>query len=34
VGGALQLIAAPFILLSRRQRPQADTASEGSPAAP
>ncbi|MFN3924041.1 MAG: MFS transporter, partial [Pseudarthrobacter sp.] len=34
VGGALQLIAAPFILLSRRQRPPADTASEGTPAAP
>ena len=33
VGGALQLIAAPFILLSRRQRPQADTSSEGSPGA-
>jgi MFS family permease len=34
VGGTLQLIAAPFILLSRRQRPRADTASEGSSAAP
>lgn len=28
VGGAVQLIAAPFILLSRRQRSQADTASD------
>ncbi|AUZ33654.1 MFS transporter [Arthrobacter sp. PGP41] len=34
VGGAVQLIAAPFILLSRRQRSQADTASDTTRAAP
>ncbi|TLM70675.1 MFS transporter [Pseudarthrobacter sp. NamB4] len=32
VGGAVQLIAAPFILFSRRQRSQADTASDTAPA--
>ena len=34
VGGAVQLIAAPFILLSRRQRSQADTASDRTAATP
>lgn len=34
VGGAVQLIAAPFILLSRRQRSQADTASDATSATP
>ncbi|MDT0197440.1 MFS transporter [Arthrobacter sp. AB6] len=34
VGGAVQLIAAPFILLSRRQRSQADTASDTTRATP
>jgi MFS family permease len=31
VGGAVQLLATPFILLSRRQRSQADTASDLTP---
>ncbi|TNB74944.1 MFS transporter [Arthrobacter sp. BB-1] len=34
VGGAVQLIAAPFILLSRRQRSRADTASDTTAATP
>jgi MFS family permease len=34
VGGAVQLVAAPFILLSRRQRSQADTASDRTTATP